>query len=404
MAMDKSDIVKEIRSIFNRFEHIGCLENGGVTRLGYSSTEDEMHRTFLQIGKEYGFDTFTDNIGNSYVSNCKRTPATWICSHLDSVVSGGRYDGVIGVIVGLAVLLDLSAKGIRIPVRAGAFRCEESTNFNKCTIGSGLLSKEYTKATVANLTDKEGKKLSRIFEEKGLLYADSLEGIKEYLEVHIEQGKILEDSNKIIGIVHAIVGNERLEITIQGQSEHSGTTPMGIRKDSLCFASELVSFAESYAKAHDDIVITAGELDNFPNVINVIPGKTKLTLDIRSQDQHTLTEAKRAIRHKVEETMAQRSMKASIKEIGKAKPVHLSQGISTNLAHIVADQSIPYADMVSGAGHDAMCFADIVPTGMLFIPCKNGISHNEKEYAKLEDAGKAADILVRYLEEKYAHH
>ncbi|MDD4083337.1 MAG: hydantoinase/carbamoylase family amidase [Sphaerochaetaceae bacterium] len=390
-------ILEKIKEIYKRFENIGCLESGGVTRLGYTEIEDEMHKTFLEIGKENGFDVFTDAIGNSYVSNCNKEPAFWIGSHLDSVISGGKYDGVIGVIVGLVVMIELSKTKSDIPLRVAAFRCEESTNFNKCTIGSGLLTKKYTKEMVENFCNRNGESLKNIFKERNLGYEASLDGIKGYFEVHIEQGRVLESKNLSIGIVLAIVGNERIEIQIDGVSEHSGSTPMKIRKDSLCFASEFILFLEDYAKKKKDLVITVGKIDNYPNALNVISGETKFVIDVRSQNPEQLLNIRKIINDKLKEIAKKRKTRASLKEIGKVQPVNLSKEIIKKLADTSEYLNIPYLEMNSGAGHDGMCFPDIVKTGMLFIPCKQGISHNKDEYAKFEDVEKSVEILIQYF-------
>ena len=178
--------------LFDKFYSIGSTENGGVTRLGYTEVEDEMHEAFVALGKEKGFESYTDEVGNTYIYNpdCKSDEDGeyyLVASHLDSVVEGGRYDGVSGIITGLLLLEWAKRDGLEIPIRVGAMRCEESSNFGRSTIGSGLITKEVYKHDIGEAMNREGKTLSEVFKERGYsLQPKRIQGVKEYIELHIE--------------------------------------------------------------------------------------------------------------------------------------------------------------------------------------------------------------------------
>src|SRR5699024_10239394 len=230
--MEYIDLTTYLNDIMKRFYPIGVEEDGGVTRLGYTREEDLMHEEFVRIAKEEGYLVETDEVGNTFISIKNYDEYYLIGSHLDSVINGGRYDGVIGVAVGLILLKLIEEDNLDIPLKVAAFRCEESSNFMKSTLGSGLITGE--SYDFDSLVSQKGKKLSEIFQNRGLNEKPELiKGIKAYLELQIEQGRILENKDLKIGIVDAIAGNIRLKARIKGLAEHSGATPMSLRKDAL---------------------------------------------------------------------------------------------------------------------------------------------------------------------------
>lgn len=203
-----------LEKVFNEFYAIGSNNQGGVTRLGYSEEEDEMHNVFKFIVEKEGFQTYEDEVGNTYALNNKESSEHYLIgSHLDSVINGGRYDGVVGVIAGLMILKWAKEDNLNIPIKVVAFRCEESSNFGMCTIGSGLLTNEISKNDVENLISQKGERLKEIFEKKGYnLNPKKISNIKQYLELHIEQGKVLEEWGVRVGIVSDIAAPKRFNI------------------------------------------------------------------------------------------------------------------------------------------------------------------------------------------------
>ena len=234
---------------FSRFASVGRLPGGGVTRLGYSETEDRMHEIFASFAAELGCMYLTDDAGNSYVTDSAEDGYVLVASHLDSVIGGGVYDGPGGVIAGLMVLRHAMREGLHVPVRVGAFRCEESSNFGLCTIGSGLITQDSYADSVGGLKGKDGRTLGEIFREKGWSLAPKrISGIREYLELHIEQGKVLEETGTETGVVTTIAGPDRWRFYLSGMADHSGATPMSMRYDALCAAAEIILEVENAGK------------------------------------------------------------------------------------------------------------------------------------------------------------
>ena len=220
-----------------------------------------------------------------------------------------------------------------------------------------------------------------------------------YFELHIEQGRVLEVSNKKIGIVNAIAAATRYWLFIEGRQDHSGATPMGIRKDALCAAAEIVTELEKYAdeEAANSTVGTIGYIANSPNAFNVIPGNVKMGIDIRGIDKKSINKVDDEIVEFIKKVCEKRGLKYKLVPISKAKPVKLDEELKLNLAKTAEELKEEYMIMNSGAGHDAMKFAEITPTGMVFIPCRDGVSHNKDEDINFEDVVRGSKIIFEQL-------
>jgi len=399
--------VEDIRyeeAAFNRFYDIGVTDTGGVTRLGYTKEEDEMHRIFSALGTELELDVFTDEVGNTFVSNSPGNESYYLIgSHLDSVVDGGRYDGVAGVLAGLMVMRRCKRDGVNIPIRTAAFRCEESSNFGVCTIGSELITCASPRPELALLEAKDCRTLGRIFKERGYnLKPKRITGIREYLEVHIEQGRVLEEYKQRIGIVTTIAGTRRFKLYIQGRAEHSGATPMVMRNDALCAAAELILEIERIGVSESirNSVATVSVIDNLPNALNVVPGEVQLQVDTRGVELESLDEMERRIKLAGKSICGRRGAGFIREKIGDMKPVNMDHKMQDKLARAAHKLDISNRRIMSGAGHDAMKFTDICDTAMLFIPCKGGISHNKNEFAHMESICDGAAVIYEYLLEE----
>lgn len=392
--------IQYCEALFNRFYDIGGLTSGGVTRLGYTQTEDHMHETFALLGKELGFENMHDEVGNTYVGSMTRDRCYLIGSHLDSVINGGRYDGVAGVIAGLMVLRWAKEEGLSIPVRVAAFRCEESSNFGCCTIGSGLVTKELHRQRVAGLVSQSGETLEAIFERRGYsLDPPKISGLAGYLELHIEQGKVLEESGTDVGIVQTIAGPRRYKLYLRGLAEHSGATPMALRTDALCAASELILEIERLGnkEAAYQTVATVGVVHNKPNVMNVIPGEVELGVDIRGIDRTSLDRIESEIKDAARRICARRNIEYLEEKLSEFPPVDMSGDVQMGLERAAQRLGITSRRMMSGAGHDAMAFPALCETGMVFIPCQKGISHNRAEFTSLPSICDGARVIYEYL-------
>ena len=394
--------------LFDRFYSIGSTENGGVTRLGYTETEDQMHKVFVELGEEKGYKSYTDEVGNTYLydETCKEDEDGeyyLVASHLDSVVEGGRYDGVSGIIAGLLILNWAKQDGIRLPLHVGAMRCEESSNFGRSTIGSGLITKEVYKHDIGEAVNREGITLREVFKERGYhLEPKRIQGVKEYIELHIEQGKVLEEYEDAVGIVQTIAGPRRFLIHIKGNAEHSGATPMGMRTDALCAAAELILEVEEIGKSESiyQSVATVGTVKVAPNALNVIPGEVTLGVDMRGIDSGSLDRMETRLKSACKKICDKRKVKYYREKTSDIPPINMSAELQQKLLAAAKKLRIPHRSMISGAGHDAMSFANICESAMVFIPCAKGISHNKKEFTTIESICDGSRVIYEHFKEE----
>lgn len=397
----REEDLRFVRAAFERFAPIGALAGGGVTRLGFSPEEDAMHAAFAALCAQEGFDVTADGIGNSFAAvPGAQGPYTLLGSHLDSVVEGGCFDGVAGVIAGLLVMRRLREDGCPLPVRTAAFRCEESSRFGRATIGSGLLTQEISVLDVMNLTDAEGVRFADILQERRMpLLPEKIKGVTRYLELHIEQGKILEESKRQVGIVKAIAAPRRFTVRLTGLAEHSGATPMQLRSDALCAAAEIILGVERIGRNESiyHSVATVGVIRNTPNVLNVIPGEVSLGVDLRGIDTASLARMETALGNLCESVCGVRPVAYEKTPLSASDPVAMDEEMQSGLLAAAHARGISAMRMISGAGHDAASFAPICPTAMVFIPCRNGVSHNKLEFTTPEAVCTGAEVILEYL-------
>ncbi len=392
--------------LFDRFYGIGSSENGGVTRLGYTEVEDEMHAALCALGDEAGYGNFADTVGNTYLYRKRYDrdePYYLVASHLDSVIEGGRYDGVAGVIAGLMIMRWAERDELDLPIRVGAMRCEESSNFGRSTIGSGLITKEIYKHDIGEAVNKRGESLREVFERKGYsLSPERISGIREYIELHIEQGKVLEEYGDAVGIVSTIAGPRRFKVHVHGSAEHSGATPMGMRSDALAAAAEIILEIEEIGKSEAmyQSVATVGVITNHPNALNVIPGEVELGVDMRGIDSASLDRMEARLKAACTRICEKRRLKYFREKTSDIPPIDMSSDLQQKLLAAAKELHIPHRSMISGAGHDAMSFAHICDTAMVFIPCVKGISHNKKEFTTIESICDGAKVIYEHLKEE----
>ena len=391
-----------IKRWFDYLYSIGADETGGVTRLGYTKNEDVMHGAIRNFAREMGLKYSSDEVGNTYVYEEDYSEYYLIGSHLDSVISGGRYDGVVGVLAGLLILKWIKDNKLNIPLKVVAFRCEESSSFGIATVGSGLMTKKLQIEKMKKVKNTEGVSLYEALRFRGYNpECKKIEGVLNYFELHIEQGRILEDEGLKIGIINSIAAATRYWLTIDGRQDHSGATPMGMRQDALCAAGEIIIELENIAKRESihSSVGTVGYLGNYPNAFNVVPGRVKMGLDIRGVDKDSIDRIDDEIVKFVDEVCKKRDLNYELDNISKAIPVKLDENLKNELSEVATKLGIEHKIMNSGAGHDAMKFWDIAPTGMLFIPCRDGVSHNKAEEIDYEDIILGSKIIFEELKQ-----
>lgn len=397
-----ADTMRLLTDLLARFAPIGALPGGGVTRLAYTPQEDAMHDVFRGAAREMGFRVWTDCVGNSYAANFPENTGSYtlVGSHLDSVIEGGEYDGVAGVLAGLAALRALREQGSATPVAVAAFRCEESSNFRLCTVGSGLVTDTLEEEALCAAVGRDGVPLLERLRERGYEKAAArLNGCTRYLELHIEQGRVLQERRCEIGVVSAIAAPHRYVLTLSGTAEHSGATPMVLRRDSLCAAAEIVLAVERAGReeaAHDSVA-TVGVVENRPNVMNAVPGTTTLQIDLRGIREDSIARMEHAMKRDMEAICARRGIDHELSVADIKHPVSLDEGLQRALCAASEAEGLSHTVLPSGAGHDAMSFVGLCPTGMIFIPCRDGISHNIREYTELSQIENGVRVLLRVL-------
>ena len=326
-------------------------------------------------------------------------------SHLDTVRDAGKYDGQLGVMVALACVQHLHNRGERLPfsIEVVGFADEEGLRFGTTFLGSSVYAGAFDKSRLA-LKDKKGVTLDEAVRDFGG-DPDALEGdgrgggdLLGYCEVHIEQGPVLEDLDLPVGVVTAIAGQSRIRVGFTGKAGHAGTVPMEVRKDALCTAAESVLEVESSAKAEPGTVATVGEIEAFPGAINVIPSEATHSLDLRHQDDAVRERLFDRLKARAQEIAASRGCGFDWQVRQETSAVLMDSELSALLERAVEDVGVRVHQLPSGAGHDAAQMAALTPVAMLFVQCKEGISHNPKESVKKEDVDVAIRVLGRFLE------
>jgi len=388
----------------------GALPSRGITRLAFSE-EEAQARTYVKgLMQGIGMTIREDAIGNIYgrlEGELPLSPVT-VGSHLDSVPQGGCYDGTLGIMCGLEAMRAIKEHGIghKRPLELIIFSCEESSRFNMATVGSKVVSGKLGLEKLKTLKDKHGVSVYDAAKAFGC-DVDALEEAKlgknalySYIELHIEQGPVLENKGIPVGIVTGIAAPIRYELVVQGKADHSGATPMSMRQDALACAAEIILGVESIGgtKAGETTVATVGFANATPGVLNVIPGTVTLGIDIRDIDKDNLEKATTLICNMIECTVTKRGLTYTLKELTHDAPTALDKKIIDLLTEEAENLDIDALLLPSGAGHDAMHMGEVAEfTGMLFIPCKEGISHNVAEEITMEDACKATLVLAKSL-------
>lgn len=391
---------------FAKLATFGSLESGGFTRVAFS-LEDLAARTWLEEAmKEAGLEVIVDAVGNirGRRPGLNDLPAVMLGSHLDTVPEGGNYDGSVGVLAALEIVRILNDRNVttKRPIEVVNFAAEESSRFGVATIGSKALAGKLDATMLKKLIDKDGFTLYETLEASGyhpenIEYSVmSSEYIHAFIELHIEQGPVLENKKCAIGIVTDIAAPTRLKVFINGRADHSGNTPMHMRKDALVAASELILAVERIASQipGGTAVGTVGYAYTSPGAMNVIPGRVELGIDIRDVNMEGKNTAVKSIIETIEKIAAERGLNISYEKLCDDEPVTLSKKIIRTLEDSANHVQLPYIKLPSGAGHDAMNMARITDVGMIFIPSVGGISHNIEEYSRMDDICTGTKLLL----------
>ena len=381
---------------------------GGVSRLLYTKEWVESQHALKEWMESEGLEARFDEIGNLYGTlkgeNTEETVLTG--SHVDTVKNGGRYDGAYGIVAGIIALKYLK-KHFGEPKRnieVVSMAEEEGSRFPYSFWGSKNIVGLAKRKEVEDIKDFDGIPFVEAMKNAGFGFRDESKGprkdLKAFVEVHVEQGNVLENEKIDIGVVNNIVGQRRYTIEIIGEANHAGTTPMGYRKDALFAASHMIHEIISMAKVvGDPLVTTVGKLEPVPNIVNVVPGKVIFTIDVRHTNKEAIVSFTEQMETKMKDISKEHGVDINIDLWMDEDPVPMDEKVVEIIEKQCKESGLNYKVMHSGAGHDSQIFAAFVPTAMIFVPSRNGISHNPLEFTEPRDLAEGVKALIGSLYE-----
>ncbi|MBT2755484.1 allantoate amidohydrolase [Mesobacillus foraminis] len=404
--MEKTQFKINGKRIYERADELGlCSSPGlGVTRLPFTPESLRCEALIEQWMKQAGMKVWKDGVNNiigRYEGKDPNAPVLLIGSHLDTVIEGGKYDGMLGVLTGIEVVQTLFNQGLVLnhPIEVVGFCDEEGVRFHSTFLGSRALVGTFSDEDLQR-TDDAGITLEAALINAGAdpssypLAKRNREDILGYLELHIEQGPVLEKENEPVGVVSGIAGVTRFSFEVSGTAGHAGTVPGRLRQDALAGASEIILFIESVMKKYDPLVATVGKLTVLPGASNVIPGFVKGTLDIRDIDESRKESAINEIMEESRKIASQRGIQLKFEEVMKAPPTYCSEEFTSIAMQSIKELGGRPIKLISGAGHDAMAMAELTDVAMLFVRCKEGLSHHPDEACTEEDITAGAEVLL----------
>ena len=382
--------------------------DGGLTRVYLSDEQRRANVLVLGWMREAGMSARLDAAGNCvgrYEGERPGLPALVLGSHLDTVRDAGRYDGMLGVIAGIECVHALDARGRRLPfaVEVIGFADEEGTRFNATLLGSRAVAGTFRRE-VLDAVDRQGismREALRRFDldpERIGEAAKRREDVLAYAELHIEQGPVLEAEGLPVGVVTAINGANRYAVEIDGMAGHAGTVPMTLRQDAMAAAAECVLAVERRAAAEPELVGTVGKLECLPGAVNVVPGKVRFTIDVRSPRDGSRLAAAADLVREMQAICDRRGVSVTIAKTHEGKTAPCAGWLQAQIGEAIAAEGLPVRKLPSGAGHDGMAMIDLADIGMLFVRCEKGISHNPAEAITLADAETGARVFLRFIE------
>ncbi len=383
---------------------IGATQKGGVCRLALTDLDRQSRDLFTRWCEAVGCTVAVDAVGNMFARRPGRDPdkpAVMTGSHLDSQPTGGKFDGAYGVLAGLEVLRTLHDLNIETeaPVEVVVWTNEEGSRFAPAMMGSGAYAGVFSLEDTLAKTDEAGQSFGSALQAIGY-QGEGLGGrpCAAYFEAHIEQGPILEANEKTIGVVTGAQGQRWYEITLTGQEAHAGPTPMARRKDALVGAAKVVTAVNEIGLAlQPGACATVGMLKVHPASRNVIPGECWLTVDFRNPDDKQLLEMDRRLRAAVDKAAREGGLTSKVEQIWEFPATPFTPELVDAVRRGAAQGGYKHQDIISGAGHDAIYMARVAPTAMIFVPCEEGISHNEIENATPADLAAGCNVLLNAI-------
>ncbi len=399
-VLTSSDFARLAEEVIVRCEKLATFSEdaGGTRRTFLSPPMRDCHREVSSWMNALGMTVSVDAVGNLrgfFAGTSPAAPRILIGSHLDTVPNAGAFDGILGVV--LAVELVESLRGSKLPfsIEVIGFSEEEGVRFGVPFIGSRALVGRVDEELLGR-NDANGISVRKAIQDFGLnpnelSKAALRDDVLGYVECHIEQGPVLESLGRPLGVVEAIVGQNRLEFTFAGQTNHAGTTPMNLRHDALAAAAEWIVAVESLAQRTTDLVATVGFVEAKPGATNVIAGEARATLDIRHASDRARTEALDELIRQAEAISSRRAVTAKWRTLLAQNAVAMDPFLTDQIEHAVQKAGCEPHRMASGAGHDAMILAEKIPAAMIFLRTPGGISHDPAESVHLEDVAKALE-------------
>ena len=382
-------------------------EDGALTRIFLSQQHRAANKLVAGWMHEAGLEPHIDAIGNvvgRYEGALPGLPCLILGSHLDTVRDAGRFDGMLGVVAAIECVAALHHAGVRLPfaIEVIGFADEEGVRFQSTLLGSravaGTFDNELLQAvdadgiTLANALRSFGLDPARVGEA-----AHRRENVLAYVELHIEQGPVLEREGLPVGIVTAINGAARYAVEIIGEAGHAGTVPMPNRRDALTAAAEAILAIERICRGQRDLTGTVGRIRALPGALNVIPGAAQFSIDVRAPDDAVRAAAESAIEDALDGICAVRGVQLRLNRLHASRATACADWLMEQLAAVIAARGLKVWRLASGAGHDATAMRDLTDVAMLFIPCAGGISHNPRESADVADIGVGCEVLLEFI-------
>ncbi|WP_036663941.1 Zn-dependent hydrolase [Pandoraea sp. SD6-2] len=385
---------------------IGATAKGGVCRLALTELDRQGRDLFVKWAKEIGCTVRIDAIGNIFARRAGRNnalPPVMTGSHIDTQPTGGKFDGNYGVLAGLEVLRALNDHAIvtEAPLEVAVWTNEEGSRFVPVMMGSGVYAGAFTLEHALAQKDHDGVSVAEALRAIGYAGAASAVGqtgaVGAYFEAHIEQGPVLEAHEKTIGVVQGALGQRWYDVTVTGMEAHAGPTPMELRRDALLAAAQLIQAVNRIACEHAPHARgTVGWVDNYPNSRNVIPGRVKLSVDLRAADDATLDTLNAKLRAECA-ALSTKGIDVAIEQVVYFPPQPFAPALVDAIRDGAKALGLSSMDAISGAGHDAVYLARVAPTAMIFVPCKDGISHNEIEDADPAHLEAGCNVLLQAM-------
>lgn len=401
--------LERIKKDIEELAKFNATPGSGLTRLSFTKEHKEAHNYIENQFKKAGLDVYLDPTGTiigKREGTLRGAPAVMIGSHYDSVKNGGNFDGVAGVVTALEIARVLEENNIttKYPIEFVGMIEEEGTRFNLGLFSSRAMVGDISEKHLYIHLDEDGISIGKAMENFGLSPKNihkatrKKEDIKAFLELHIEQGPILENKNKDIGIVNHIVGMKSINITIKGRPDHAGTSPMDMRIDALHASCNVINKINNFVtKKVNDAALTVGILKVFPGVSNIVPGKVFFTIDVRSKDEKNIQIITEQIEKELDIVEKEMNIQYKIEIKLDVKPVKLSEKIINILIDNCNDLNFTSQIMASGAAHDAMVMTRLTDVGMIFVPSKNGRSHCPEEWTDYEDLQKGIELALKTI-------